>query len=55
VIGRLNLLKQRLGTSPAHLRRLSSHFAAIEQSASDSRARRINRRKLICEPEDEEA
>jgi hypothetical protein len=55
IISRLNVLNQRLGTKPARLRRLSSHLAAIEQSASDSRAGRIDRRNMIYDPDDDES
>ena len=46
VVLRLKQLRRKLGRDPAELRTLSSHFEAIEDSLSDSRADGIHREGL---------
>jgi hypothetical protein len=52
IFRRLRLLRQKLGRTLAELRALSSHFQKIEDSLTDSRARRINRSGAISGQED---
>ena len=47
IFSRLKLLRQKLGRDPAELRSYSAQFNDIEDSLSDPRARRINRRDSI--------
>ena len=47
VYSRLSLLRKKLGRDPAELRRYSSHIQNIEESLSDSRAKRIYRGGVI--------
>ncbi len=51
---RLQQIEKKLGCKPAQLRQLSSHIEAIEDSLTDSRARKINRRNLEEEIDSEE-
>jgi hypothetical protein len=46
---RLQQLEKKVGRKPTELRQFSSHFERIEDSLSDSRARRIHRRGLVDE------
>jgi hypothetical protein len=52
---RLQAIEQKLGRKPAELRQFSDHFERIADSLSDSRARRIDRRRAIDgdDPDDE--
>jgi predicted DNA-binding protein YlxM (UPF0122 family) len=54
VINRLRTIHQKTGADPKTLRAYSSQFTQIEDSLSDSRARRIARRTAIGEAKDEE-
>jgi hypothetical protein len=44
---RLQAIERKLGRKPAELRQFSDHFERIADSLSDSRARRIDRRRAI--------
>jgi hypothetical protein len=50
----LEAIRQVTGTEPRNLRRYSSHLERIEQDVSDDRARRVYRKGLLDESEDEE-
>ncbi len=55
IVSPLTLLRLRLDCHPSRLRKYSAHFDGIENSMSDSRARRIHRKSTIAdegEPED---
>jgi hypothetical protein len=54
VFDRLKLLREKLGRDPADLRQYSSHFEAIGDSLSDSRASRIHRPSAIDDPQSSE-
>jgi len=54
VVRRLRFLRQKLGRDPVELRSVSSHVEAMEDSLSDSRARRIRRHAAIEEDGEEE-
>ena len=44
---RLKQIEERLGRKPSELRQFSSHFEKMEDSMSDSRARKIDRRAAV--------
>ncbi len=48
---RLQAMEKKLGRKPSELRQFSSHFEAMEDSISDSRAKKIYRNGLVDEPE----
>jgi hypothetical protein len=49
VMSRLKLIEARTGVAPIDFRRISSHLAKIDESATDSRAGRIHRQRLISD------
>ena len=51
---RLEALRRKLGVHPRTLRQYSGHFEHIEDSLTDSRARRVHRKTAIFGEEDEE-
>lgn len=51
---RLKQIEKKLGRKPTELRQLSSHFERIEDSLSDSRARKIRRSGLVDERGDQD-
>ena len=53
VISRLNLIRQRTGADPENLRRLCVWLDKIAEDASDPRASRIRRRRLISDDQDQ--
>jgi hypothetical protein len=53
VISRLNLIRQRTGADPENLRRLCVWLDQIAEDASDPRASRIRRRRLISDDQDQ--
>lgn len=54
VINRLNMIRKGTGTDPMKLRTHSAQFEGIEDSLTDSRARRIHRKGAISEETDDE-
>jgi hypothetical protein len=55
ISNRLRAIRKSTGMDPAALRQVSSQFSAIEEAASDSRARKIWRRNLVDDsPEENE-
>ena len=54
IFARLRLLHRKLGVDPAQLRRYSPQFERIEESLSNSRARRLYRRGAIYGEEEEQ-
>lgn len=54
VINRLRRIERQTGLKPDRLRVHSGQFEAIEESLSDSRARRIHRRGALDQPDEEE-
>jgi hypothetical protein len=54
VIHRLNLIREKTGTDPEQLRRLSSHLSRMEEDFEDSRAAHIQRRRLIYDEAEED-
>lgn len=53
VISRLNLIRQRTGADPENLRRLCVWLDKVAEDASDPRASRIRRRRLISDDQDQ--
>jgi hypothetical protein len=53
VISRLNLIRQRTGADPENLRRLCVWLDKVTEDASDPRASRIRRRRLISDDQDQ--
>ena len=53
VISRLKMIQAKTGVSPIDFRRISSHLAKIDESATDSRAARIHRQRLISDDQTE--
>jgi hypothetical protein len=51
---RLKAIEKKLGRKPSELRQLSSHFEAMENSLSDSRAKEIYRKGAMDESGDED-
>jgi len=53
VLNRLKLIAQRTGMEPDRLRQLSPHIERMNEEMSDSRARRIYRKGMVEEEEEE--
>lgn len=51
---RLKTIEQKLGRKPSELRQFSSHFEAMEESMSDSRAKRVYRSGMVELPHEDE-
>lgn len=49
---RLKAIEKKLGRKPSELRQFSSHFETMEDSISDSRAKKINRSGLADDSEE---
>ena len=54
VLRRLEAIRQVTGTQPRDLRRYSSHLERIEEEVSDHRARRVYRKGLVGDSEEED-